>query len=231
MNTGTISLAAKDNVTITAKLVTPDRAIKAALFILPDQGKALEAFDSLTEKIANEGVMSYSLQSRGYSHEDKKIKHQDIIDLMTEDLEVIMASCRSAHIDIPFILLGEGLGGHIALYYMLQRKVKELSYSILIDPWLDFKVSPSNKLTAFFNRKVKVKGITSDHLDTAMVRSLKKSIPFVSKEIDRYIFNEHCLIISRQTIGQSWHHQNTNINVIENISEVDSTVISHILST
>lgn len=194
MNTDTISLASKDNFKIDIESFQPESGVKAVIFVLASEKTTVDFLEVYEKELIDKGVQVIRLMGSINGFTNRNTSDQDIIGLLAEDLEAAMAYSRAEHIDVPFFLFGQGLGGHVAMFYLLSRKVKEINAVFLLAPWLigtlrdqPFNLLPSNE-----------EGFSSGKAEKKLVKALNHSKAFIEREAATFNFgSKSCLLTDK----------------------------------
>lgn len=100
----------------TVKWVNTQRPIKVALLCIHGLGLNKESFESFGNQLAKRGVATYAIDVRGFGQWRESSEHSDIDFANTvTDIQRTLQSIRQRHPRVPVFLLGESMGGAIAL--------------------------------------------------------------------------------------------------------------------
>ena len=150
------------------------------------------AFDAPGKALAAKGIATYAYDQRGFGRGPHPGRWSDTAD-MAADLRMAAALVHARHPAIPLFLLGESMGGAVAIEAVASRPPPEVTGVILSAPavwgrgamgiiqhaalWLAYHIAPGWTLTG--------KGLNiqpSDNIE--MLRALSRD-PLVIKEIGR----------------------------------------------
>lgn len=190
MNERSIVLTGMDNEPLEIRVYDNGNAPVGLVFILPDYNGHIAFSETYRQSLVDAGYHICILNTRGYNQERIKNLKDDMLSLMIEDLEVIMADMRAQFIEIPFILMGFGLGGHVALFYQLKRKVKEIACFILFAPWMSIK---ARKVHLFKKEWYVNDEPVSGTVSKTLLNAVQRSMNYVKKEmvelkVDHYVY-------------------------------------------
>jgi acylglycerol lipase len=88
----------------------------AALLCIHGLGLHKEDFEPLGKKMAALGVATYAIDVRGFGSWMKTAEHRKVdFEQTMKDVESSLRAIRMAHPDLPLVILGESMGGAIAL--------------------------------------------------------------------------------------------------------------------
>jgi len=96
--------------------IDPQAAPRAALLCIHGLGLSSEAYTNLGRTISKRGVATYAIDVRGFGSW-MQLKGNDPIDFNASlaDIKATLMAIRQAHPGIPVFILGESMGGAIAL--------------------------------------------------------------------------------------------------------------------
>ncbi|MDQ5937523.1 MAG: Alpha/beta fold hydrolase [Cyanobacteriota bacterium erpe_2018_sw_21hr_WHONDRS-SW48-000092_B_bin.40] len=96
--------------------VNPDVKAKGIVVCIPGFGLHRSSFKELGQKLAEQGLLVYAYDVRGFGAYTS-MKARDRIDLVKtiEDLEISLKTIRRDNPGLPIFVLGESMGGSIAL--------------------------------------------------------------------------------------------------------------------
>lgn len=112
-----------------------DTAVQPRVVMLCIHGLGLHKgnYEAIGKRLAKEGVITYSMDVRGFG-DWKKMKGYEKIDLpgTLEDVGSLLTAIKTKYPDLPVILMGESMGGAIALHSAAryQNKVNGLICSV-----------------------------------------------------------------------------------------------------
>src|ERR1700733_10182392 len=88
----------------------------AVLLCIHGLGLHKEDFEPLGKKMAALGIATYAIDVRGFGSWMKTAEHRKVdFEQTMKDVESSLRAIRMAHPDLPLVILGESMGGAIAL--------------------------------------------------------------------------------------------------------------------
>lgn len=149
----------------------PGRATKAALLCIHGLGLSAVDYEPFAEEIAANGLACYTLNVVGFGPEAERSESEALDFVQTKsNIRATVKEIRDSNPGIPVFLLGESLGGSIALDYAAQYP-DQLNGLICSAPTWHFRGEKTIKLRAVFalllGRKRRVKFLSSPILRRA----------------------------------------------------------------
>lgn len=123
----------------------PHDEIKAIVAIVHGLGGHSSIFDNLVQFLCDRAIAVYSFDLRGHGRSPGQRGYINNWDEFREDLKAFLQLIITQEANLPLFLLGQSLGGTIALDYALHYPEK-LQGLILLSPALKVGVSPIKSL-------------------------------------------------------------------------------------
>jgi lysophospholipase len=109
---------------------------RAAVVIVHGHGEHGGRYAATASRLASYGYSSYALDLRGHGHSDGRRGHAKSFELFLQDVERFSAEVVTfAGQQIPIFLLGQSMGGLIALRF-LQEYPHPFRGAVIVAPWL-----------------------------------------------------------------------------------------------
>jgi alpha-beta hydrolase superfamily lysophospholipase len=127
------------------KLFTPPNAsLNALVIVIHGIGEHCGCYDDLAEKFAVRSVGLFAFDLQGHGRSPGRRGHTSI-KTIKDDLRFVIEIMRQRFPDLPVVLFGHSLGGHIALSYAIDGNDK-VQGVIASSPWLKMINPPSSLL-------------------------------------------------------------------------------------
>jgi acylglycerol lipase len=110
-----------------------------------------EEFHNRVSIFKKGNIVSYGLEFNGHGKSDGKKAYLNNFDSLVEDLNCLVSYVSKYHNNLPIYLLGESLGGSVAIKYSYLHK-KKIKGIILLSPLFDFSKNLSYCSTLFLLR-------------------------------------------------------------------------------
>ena len=116
--------------------------IRPTILILPGRATALETFDNVVEALQGRGYNIWCFDWRGQGLSTREIGRRGYIDsyeTYLSDLDLFIRTfLKTDHVNRPIVVLGQSMGGHLALRYMAENP-GVISGAVLTAPMLDIE--------------------------------------------------------------------------------------------
>jgi len=213
-----------ESVELYGKLFVPDGSVNALMIIVHGIGQHSGCYDEWAEKFAMQsiGVLSFDLRGHGRS---PGIRGHASIRVIKDDLKAIIANMRQKFTDIPIVLFGHSMGGHIVLSYVVDENDEVLQGVVASSPWLKLVRPPSTLLvkTAKWASRITPwltvhTGIRAEQLSQGGIgtKSTKKD-PLLHKKISIKLFTD--LYANSELLLRNKYLLNTPILVMHGTSD------------
>ncbi len=194
------------------KLWLPDVSMDVLVVMVHGIGEHSGCYDGWANKLVAQsaGVLTFDLRGHGRS---SGIRGHASMKNITDDLRAIIKDMRKKFPDIPIVLLGHSMGGHIVLSYAIEKNVM-VQGIIASSPWLKLVNPPSpwlvkvgkcaSHLLPWFtvNTGIKAEQLAQDGIG---VKSTKTD-PLLHKKISLKLFSD--LWTNSETILRNKHRLN-----------------------
>src|SRR5277367_2817269 len=99
--------------------ILPDRPPFAAILCLHGFGMNMNSYEQFGEAMSEIGIITYAIDVRGFgSWQSAKGYNELNFDRAIEDVRATLKAIRRAHPELPLVLIGESMGGALALQAM-----------------------------------------------------------------------------------------------------------------
>ena len=128
------------SVELHGKLWLPDTPVGALIIMVHGIGEHSGCYDGVAEKFTSQsfGFLAFDLRGHGRS---SGIRGHASINAIKNDLRAIIKTMRKKFPDVPIVLFGHSMGGHVVLNYAVDKKVK-VQGVISSSPWLKLVKPP-----------------------------------------------------------------------------------------
>ncbi|MDQ3393384.1 MAG: lysophospholipase, partial [Bacteroidota bacterium] len=140
MNNEHLTLLSRDGLEIHARYWVPEKP-NAIICIVHGIGEHSGRYNEMALYMCSRGFTVFANDQRGHGKSGGKRGHSPSYSLLLDDVETLMKWARSQYPDLPLYLYGHSWGGNIVANFILKRKTKEVSGSILSSPWLELQMS------------------------------------------------------------------------------------------
>ncbi len=125
--------------------------IKPTILILPGRATSLETFDNVVEALQERGYTIWGFDWRGQGLSTREIGRRGYIDsyeTYLNDLDLFIRTfLKTDYVNRPIVILGQSMGGHLALRYMAENP-GVVDGAILTAPMLDIKTGVYSRRAA-----------------------------------------------------------------------------------
>jgi lysophospholipase len=171
---------------------------RAALVIVHGLGEHSGRYADFGERMASYGVSTYAMDLRGHGNSDGRRGHVPAFDVFLQELDRFRREVEGlADFRVPLFLLGQSMGGLIALRYQEEYSAR-FHGAIICSPWLAttmdvprWKIMAASALARFAPALPLGHGIRAEHLsrDPAIVEAYRND-PLVHGRITPRLFSE-----------------------------------------
>lgn len=113
----------------------PDCPIKCIIWFVHGLADHSGRYDVISNKLENKGYAVYGFDRRGCGKSEGPRGHASSYETLIDDLRLFQGELEKMHPDIPIILLGNSLGGQLALAYSMNYP-QSIHACIALAPWL-----------------------------------------------------------------------------------------------
>ena len=130
------------SVELYGKLCTPtDASMNVLVVVVHGLSEHTDCYDDLAEKFTAQSVGVFTFDLRGHGLSSGRRGHTSIRNT-TDDLQLVIENMHQRFPDVPIVLFGHSLGGHIVLHYAVNRNIN-VQGIIASSPWLKLANPPS----------------------------------------------------------------------------------------
>ena len=179
------------------KLCIPSGALMSALLIVVHgTGEHVGCYDDLAEKFTAQSVGLFAFDLRGHGRSSGKRGHSSF-KIIKNDLLFVIGIMRQKFPNVPIVLFGHSMGGHIVLSYAIDMN-NQIQGVIASSPWLKLVNPPSPMLVRIAKLASHIipwftvrTGIKAEQLvhDGVCARS-SKTDPLLHKKISVRLFSD-----------------------------------------
>ncbi|WP_052055759.1 alpha/beta hydrolase [Myxosarcina sp. GI1] len=119
----------------------PNSKTTAVVAIVHGLGGHSDTFDNLVELLCDRAIAVYAFDLRGHGRSEGQRGYINSWSEFREDLHAFLQLITTQELNLPLFLLGQSLGGAIALDYALHYP-EQLKGLILLSPALKVRISP-----------------------------------------------------------------------------------------
>ena len=192
--------------------VPPDVPLIALVIVVHGTGEHVGCYDDLAEKFTAQSVGLFAFDLRGHGRSSGKRGHGSL-KIIKDDLRFVIGIMRQKFPDIPVVLFGHSMGGHIVLSYAIDGSV-EVQGVIALSPWLKLVNPPSPVVVRLAKRASYVMprftvrmGIKAEQLVHDGVGAKSSSTdPLLHKKISIKLFSD--VWANSETILSNQHRMN-----------------------
>ena len=216
------------SVELYGRLWIPDVPMDALVVMVHGVGEHSGCYDDVAEKFTLQsfGFLAFDLRGHGRS---SGIRGHASINLINKDLRLIIKDMSKKFPNIPIILFGHSMGGHVVLNYAVGKKVK-VQGVISSSPWLKLVKPPipllvmaakwGSRITPWLTVRTGVRGNQLSQ-GTAKKKSTKTD-PLLHKKISIGFFSD--LWKNSKMIIQNKHRLNIPLLLMHGTAD---TLTSH----
>ncbi len=114
---------------------TTEKKPKAIIILVHNLGEHSGIYGDFAKNLTDNNYSVVSLDFRGHGRSEGKRGYASSYRKLIKDLQTLIDNSESLFPGYPKILVGQGLGGNIAIYY-LSTYVTNISGLIVLSPWL-----------------------------------------------------------------------------------------------
>jgi alpha-beta hydrolase superfamily lysophospholipase len=108
---------------------------KAIINLLHNHGEHSGIYEDFARNLTDSNYNIVSMDLRGHGRSEGKRGYASSYRKLIKDLETLIEKSESLFPGYPKILIGQGLGGNIAIYY-LSTHITNISSLVVLSPWL-----------------------------------------------------------------------------------------------
>ena len=186
----------RNSVKLYGKLWIPDDPMSVLIVMVHGIGEHSGCYDLLAEKFASRsvGVLTFDLRGHGRS---SGLRGHTSIKVIKEDIRFVINNMNKNYPDIPVVLFGHSMGGHMTLSFALDKKVQVQGF-IASSPLLELVRPPSRlvimsaRLASHIMPWITVRtGVKSSQLSQNSVKKRSsKTDPLLHKRISIGLFSD-----------------------------------------
>ncbi len=139
-----------DNVELYGQIWKSTFTPKAIIILLHSFGEHSNRYNTWAKKFLNSGYFVAAIDFRSHGKSKGEIKNVSSFLKLIKDLETLLQKSENMFPNIPKILYGQGLGGNLAIYYLISH-ISNLNGLIIASPFLELKLYPHKIKLAFLN--------------------------------------------------------------------------------
>ncbi len=213
------SMKSYDGLDLFGQAWITDKNPKAVITLLHNHGEHSSRYEEFAQTITASEYAVVSADIRGHGRSGGKRGYSSSYRKLIKDLKALITKSVNLFPDIPQVLLGTGLGGNIAIYY-LSNNITNISGLIVTAPWLNIeqnfpkgKMLIGNLIRYIFPGMIIETGFTpEDILKGREATDKYKNDPFIHDKISLRLFYE--MIFAGQRSARSIYKINMPILVM-----------------
>ena len=124
-----------DGLELFGRTWTTETKPKAVIILVHNHGEHSGIHEDSARNLTGKNYYVVSMDLRGHGRSEGKRGYASSYRKLVKDLETLIDNSESLFPGFPKILIGQGLGGNIAIYY-LSTHITNISCLIAISPWL-----------------------------------------------------------------------------------------------
>lgn len=125
---------ARDGARLPLRRWAPEAAMPRAVFVaLHGFNDYSNAFDAAATEWAKRGIVTYAIDQRGFG----KSAHRGLwagVDTMVSDAKALTKAAKARHPDLPLFILGDSMGGAVAMVALTRNPAPPVRGAILVAP-------------------------------------------------------------------------------------------------
>ena len=142
MNVEEFYIEAADGAMLYGKCWSPNDEIEAVLLVLHDISDHINRYEQPGIFFTDNHVAVLGLDQHGHGKSQGKRGHIGNDELIISNVQELAIEARKRFNDQPLFIFGQGMGGTMALNYLLRQNSKEFSGLILSSPLLTAQFGP-----------------------------------------------------------------------------------------
>ena len=212
------------SVELYGKLFIPDSPVSVLVIMVHGIGEHSGCYDEWGEKFTLQSIGFLAFDLRGHGRSSGRRGHASILDIK-DDLQAIIKDIRKRFSDIPVVLLGHSMGGHIVLSFAIDQQNVDIQGVIVSSPWLQLVRPPSLLLVkaaqwaSYLVPWITVRtGIRAEQLSQGSVGTKStKTDPLLHKRISIKLFSD--LYANSETLLRNNHRLNVPVLMMHGTSD------------
>jgi acylglycerol lipase len=124
-----------DGLELYGQVWTTEAKPKAVIILIHNHGEHSGIYKDFARNLTDNNYSVVGMDFRGHGRSEGKRGYASSYRKLIKDLQTLIDSSESLFPGYPRILIGEGLGGNIAIYY-LSTHITNISCLIVVSPWL-----------------------------------------------------------------------------------------------